>query len=194
VSAEGRVPDAPPGGSEDVAEEDAAIEKVARAIAAGDDGIELPADLTADTESAESPSEGMFLRIRRMTVGERIKLALRGNKEARVVLLRDSNRIIVRLVLQNPRITEDEIIGITVNRTADDEVLRQIANRRDWTKAYQVRAGLVANPRTPLTIALRFLPTLAERDIRQLARSKNVPDAVAGAARRMVANRAMRNR
>jgi hypothetical protein len=192
VSAEGEgdAPDGPPGDSED----DAAFERVARAVVAGEDGIELPPELTADTDSAAPPPEGMLMRIRGMTVGERIKLALRGNKEARAVLLRDSNRVILRLVLQNPRITEDELIGITHNRTADDEVLRQVAVRRDWTKVYQVRAGLVANPRTPITIALRFLPTLGERDIRQLAKSKNVPDAVAGAARRIVATRQIRNR
>jgi hypothetical protein len=183
----------------DELEDEAAMQAVADAVGAGRDDIELPADLTedpavADAGTTAAPSEAMVVRIRRMTVGERIKLAMRGNKEARIVLLRESNRVIVRLVLENPRITEDEVVTITHNRTAEEETLRLIADRRDWTQVYQVRSGLVTNPRTPVAIALRFLPTLDDRDIRRIAKSKNVPDAVAGAARRAVATRQMRSR
>jgi hypothetical protein len=188
VSADARVPDE--------LEDAAAMQAVAEAVAAGRDDIELPAELTeeTDSETTAAPSEAMVVRIRRMTVGERIKLAMRGNKEARIVLLRETNRVIVRLVLENPRITEEEVVTITHNRTAEEETLRLIADRRDWTQVYQVRSGLVTNPRTPVAIALRFLPTLDDRDIRRIAKSKNVPDAVSGAARRAVATRQTRGR
>jgi hypothetical protein len=191
VSADTRLP-------EEVVDE-VTIQAVADAVAAGRDGIALPVELTEDpaapeSATAETPTEAMVVRIRRMTVGERIKLALRGNKEARIVLLRESNKVIVRLVLENPRITEEEVVTITHNRTAEEDTLRLIADRRDWTQVYQIRSGLVTNPRTPVAIALRFLPTLDDRDIRRIAKSKNVPDAVSGAARRAVAARQMRTR
>ncbi len=64
-----------------------------------------------------------------MTVGHKVKLAFNGNKDVRTVLLRDSNKIIPRLVLQNPRITEEEILMLAKDRNADDEILRQIAER-----------------------------------------------------------------
>jgi len=177
-------------------EEAGTLDVLAGAIEAGQDGIEIPPELTEEIGKDEPSAipEGLFVRVRHMTVGERLKLALRGNKEARTLLLRDSNRVIVRLVLRNPRITEDEIIGITNNRSIDDELLRMIGERREWTKNYQVRAGLVSNPRTPIALAIRFLPTLDDRDIRRLAKSRNVPEAVAGAARRMVASRQSRSR
>jgi len=171
--------------------EAAAIGALVQAVEEGRDDIEIPPELTEETGTSDSPadSEALFVRVGHMTVSERLKLALRGNREARTLLLRDPNRVIVRLVLRNPRVTEDEIIAISNNRSADDELLRMIAERRDWTKNYQVRAGLVSNPRTPSALAMRFLPTLDERDVRRLAKSKNVPEAVAGAARRMVASR-----
>ena len=81
-----------------------------------------------------------------MTVAEKIKLALRGNRETRMLLLRDSNRMIRRFVLQNPRVGDDEIIAICKNRSADEELLRIIADNRDWTKNYQVRSSLTTNP------------------------------------------------
>ena len=97
-----------------------------------------------------------------MTVSERIKLALRGNREARMLLIRDANRMIRRFVLQNPRVGDEEIIAIAKNRSADDELLRMIGDSREWTKNYQVRLSLATNPKTPL-IALAAFPPQPER-------------------------------
>jgi hypothetical protein len=75
---------------------------------------------------------------------------------------------------------------VAKNRSADDELLRIIAESRDWTKNYQVRLSLVTNPKTPLVLSLRFLSSLQERDVRMLAKSKNVSATVANAAKRIV--------
>ena len=119
----------------------------------------------------------------------RLKLALHGNREARVLLIRDSNRMVRRFVLRNPRISDEEVIAVSKNRTVDDELLRMIADGREWTKNYQVRLALVTNPKTPLVVALRFLSSLLERDIRLLAKSKNVSATIATQAKRLVAQR-----
>ena len=121
-----------------------------------------------------------------MTVIEKIKLALKGNKETRTLLLRDSNRIVQNFVLQNPRITEEEITALACNRNTEGELLRRVADNREWIKYYPVRLGLTGNPRTLLAIALHLLPPLRERDIRDLARSKNVPIAVSTQAKRLI--------
>jgi hypothetical protein len=166
------------------------------AIAHGRDGIALPSDLTAETTSAapsEERAQSLAGRIRTLSVAERVKLALRGNKEARTLLARDSNSVVVRLLLENPRLTEDEVVAIANNRNADEELLRAIAMRREWTKNYQVRVGLVGNPKTPVPLALRFLALLDDRDVRRLAKSKSVPDAIVGGARRLVAARQVRS-
>jgi hypothetical protein len=174
----------------------AGLDALVEAIERGADGIVVPDALTgADVEDpALEPYRTFFVKVRYMSVPERMKLALRGNKEVRLVLLQDSTRLVPRLVLRNPKITEDEIVAITHNRTVDEELLRIIAERREWTKNYQVRLGLVTNPKTPAGAAVRLLGTLEERDIRRLARSKNVPDAVSAQARRMIAQRQVRGR
>jgi hypothetical protein len=166
----------------------AQVDALVEAIEQGRDAIELPHDLVAGDE-AQAPAESLYFRIRQMGVAQRLKLALRGNKDARTHLLRDRNRTVQRFVLQNPRISEEEIIALAKNRNATEELLRVIGERREWTENYQVRAGLVSNPKTPLMIALRFLPTLGDREIRQLAKSKNIPEVVAGQARRVLAQR-----
>ena len=143
-------------------------------------------ELVADPPPGGSVERSFLQRLQEMTVAERIKLALRGNREVRMLLIRDPNRMIRRFVLQNPRVGDEEIIAIAKNRSADDELLRLIADNRDWTKNYQVRLGLVTNPKTPLVLSMRHLSSLNERDIRALAKSKNVSQTVANAAKRIV--------
>jgi hypothetical protein len=172
------------------------VERIAKAVLAGNDGIDVPAELVEDNESP-SAAQGnkedesarplsLYGQIKAMNVPQRVKLALRGNREARAILLRDSNRMIPRMVLMNPRISEDEILLVTKDRNADIDILRQIGENRDWTAHYGIRASLVENARTPIALALRLLKSLQEREIRLLAKSKNVSSAVAGQARRMV--------
>lgn len=162
---------------------------IAAAVAAGTDDIAVPAALIEDPAPGKAVEASLLLQLQTMTVSEKIKLALRGNREARMLLIRDANKMIRRFVLQNPRIGDEEIIAIAKNRSADDELLRTIGESRDWTKNYQVRISLVTNPKTPLVLSLRFLNGLNDRDVRMLAKSKNVSATVATAAKRMVNQR-----
>lgn len=159
---------------------------IAAAVTAGTDDIAVPAALVEDPAPGQAVEASLLLQLQTMPVSEKIKLALRGNREARMLLIRDSNKMIRRFVLQNPRVGDEEIIAIAKNRSADDELLRMIGDNRDWTKNYQVRIGLVTNPKTPLALSLRFLSGLNDRDIRMLAKSKNVSATVATAAKRIV--------
>ena len=121
-----------------------------------------------------------------MKVGEKLKLALKGHRDARAILLRDGTFIVKKFVMMNPRISEDEVTAIAKNRNVERELIDMIVRRKEWLANYQIRLALVTNPKTPVTIALKHLTTLMTRDLRQLAKSKNVPAAVNSAAKRMV--------
>jgi hypothetical protein len=146
----------------------------------------------ADEEAAPLP-EGKRLtftqRLSKMTVSQKIKLAMMGNKEARSVLLRDSNKLVAMGAVQSPRITDGEILTLSHSRTAHEDVLRCIYQDREWTKSYQVKIALVKNPKVPLPVAMRFLPLLHDADVKDLSRSKNIPTGVRNQARQMVAKR-----
>ncbi len=170
---------------------------VAKLIATGTDEILVPGDLVESDEPASRPAEpekALWSRIRSMTVGQKVKLAFTGNKEVRAILLRDSNKVIPRLVLQNPRLTEEEILMLARDRNTDEEVLRQIAETREWTRVYGVRAALVENARTPLAKAVSLLQTLEERELTRLAKSKHVSNAIAVQARRLLFHALQRRR
>lgn len=148
---------------------------------------EAPEELAAEREEDEEIEEERRLtlaqRILQMSVSEKIKLATLGNKEARTLLLRDTNKLVAIAVIQSPRITESEIIAVTQSRTVNEEILREIANNREWMKLYQVKLNLVRNPKTPPGIALRLVPHLREKDLKDLRTNKNVPHVVQAAAR-----------
>ena len=161
--------------------------ELVRKIEAGEDGIVVPAELLEEPEERKAPPpQNLYAQILRMSMAAKIKLALRGNRDARMILIRNTNKLLRRFVLLNPRIGEDEVIAVTRNKSADDELLRMIAERREWMRNYQVRLGLATNPKARLPIALRQLSTLGERDLRLIARSKNVPQAISAQARRLL--------
>ncbi len=173
-----------PEGSEPSDEE---VGELVRAIEAGEDGIVVPAEMLVEPEAPPAPpARSLYAQILTMKVAQKIKLALRGNHDARMILIRDTNKLIRRFVMMNPRITDGEVIGIARNKSADDELLRVITEHREWMRNYQVRLALATNPKTPLAVAVRQVGMLDERDLRQLAKSKNVPQAVAAHARRLL--------
>ena len=167
---------------------EAAFDTIVRAVEAGKDGIAVPTDLLVETEGEPETAipQSLYAQIVAMGVHQKIKLALRGNKDARTILIRDPIRLVRRCVLQNPRISDGEVISIARNRSADEELLRMINEKREWVRNYQVRYALSTNPKTPLPAAIRHVATLSERDLRFIAKSKNVPQVIAVQARRIL--------
>jgi hypothetical protein len=160
---------------------------VAAEVEAGTDAIEVPVELMTEYDGpAHAPAQSLYAQVLGMGVSEKIKLALRGNRDARMILIRDGARLIRRFVLQNPRISDGEVIAICRNRSADDELLRRIADSREWMRNYQVRLALASNSKTPLAVAMKQVSSLQQRDLEQLAKSKNVSQTVAAQARRLL--------
>ncbi len=75
----------------------------------------------------------------------------------------------------SPRITDGEIISLANSRTCNAEVLRYIYDNREFLRTYAIKISLVKNPKVPLPTALKLLVTLQEKDIKELARDRNVP-------------------
>lgn len=144
---------------------------------------ELAQDRDDDDELEEERKLTLTQRILGMSVAEKIKLASLGNKEARGLLLRDTNKLVSLAAVESPRITESEIIALTQSRTAHEEVIRAISSNREWLKLYPVKVNLAKNPKTPMATALRLVPHLRERELREIQSSRNVPHVVQTAAR-----------
>ena len=127
----------------------------------------------------------MIRRIMFMTVKDRVKLAMKGDREARGILVRDSNKIVATGVIHNPRITGQEIESISAMRQISDEVLRLIGNNRAWARSYPIIHNLARNPRTPMATAVQILTRIRSKDLKAISLNRNVSEAVRRQAYRL---------
>lgn len=148
-------------------------------------GTELDADLAALLEPEEEPLQ-FDKPVEEMTVPEKLKAASRGTREVRAQLVRDPNRVVVRTVLANPRVTETEIEAFARMQNISEDALRIIGSTRAWLKNYNIVSALVHNSKCPLAISLSLMHRLVDRDIKELSVDRNVPEPLRVAARKYV--------
>jgi hypothetical protein len=143
-----------------------------------EDAIAIYGDDGALSEEEQQTRLTTFQRIIRMTPAEKMMEGLKGDREARMMLIHDRNRVVYSAVLNSPRLTDSEIESFAAMKNVSQEVLRVIGGRREWTKRHKVAHELVRNPLTPVEVALRLLPRLPERDLKRLTTDRNIPEAV----------------
>jgi hypothetical protein len=151
--------------------------------------MEKEEGMEKEAQLSEERREGLYQKVKNMTVAEKVKLATFGNKEVRSILIRDANRVVQVAVIKNPRITDQEIEMIASSKTVDDEVLRLISENKEWLKNYNIKIALVKNPKTPLRTSLKFITHLREKDLKDLMNDKNIPNPLKMAARRLYEER-----
>ncbi len=134
----------------------------------------------------EAPADGRTAgqRLALMGVMEKIKVATRGTREERSLLIRDPNRLVAVAVLSSPKLTDAEVEGFARMANVGEEVLRIIGSNRQWTKSYGVIAGLVRNPKTPVALSMNLLQRINDRDVKMLALDRNIPEPLRIAARK----------
>ena len=150
---------------------------------------QLVTEIEAEEGFIEADRIPVFQRVALMSIKDRVMLAIKGTREARMILIRDPNRIVASAVLRNPRLTETEVESIASVKTAPEEVLRQIGQNRAWTRSYNVIHNLVRNPRTPIATSLSFLGRIQTRDLRALSTNKNIPDVIRQSSYRLYMKR-----
>lgn len=139
-----------------------------------DNGALAEAALEAEPDLGKRQT--LLQRLATMTVSQRVQFAIKGGSEARRTLIRDSNKVVQRAVLQSPRLTDQEVEAFAAMSSLTDEILRIIAKNRNFRKNYVVVRNLTNNPKTPLDVSLHMLPMLNPLDLKRLCTNKNVPE------------------
>ncbi len=147
--------------------------------------------LQETTKEERERKKTLLQLIREMSVGQKLTLAKKGNRDARMILIKDHNEMIALEVVNGPRISDEEILAITQMRDVSDKVLRAIANIRRFRTSKLVVTSLLHNPKTPVGVSLGLgLPNLTDRDLQKLTRDRNIPTAVSRAAQQIMERRA----
>ncbi len=147
------------------------------------------AEALAAIEPDVAKRDTMIQRLNKMRVVERIKLALTGNREERMTLIRDPNKLVQRAVLQSPKLTDQEVETFAGMANLNEEILRMIAGNRAFIKSYVVVKKLTGNPKVPLDVTLHLLPRLNMTDLKFLTMSKNIPETLRNLAFKLMRER-----
>ncbi|MGH9509791.1 MAG: hypothetical protein ACRD2M_07640, partial [Terriglobales bacterium] len=174
------------------AEEIAAEEGKAFELVGGaetDDPPEAPAAAAAaapapaaSTAAKAAPPEreriSTLQKISRLTVGQRVQLGMKGNKDERFILIRDGSKVVSSAVLQSPKLSDAEVETFAAMKNVQESVLRDICRSRKFMKNYSVIRNLINNPRCPLDLGLTLLNHLLVNDLKNLSMNKNISETV----------------
>ena len=142
-----------------------------------------------ESEKKDERASAIWTRIGFMSVAEKVRLAFRGDRMIRMLLVRDRNKLVCAAVMRNPRMSEQEVEAIAGMRNVDDEVLRILGTRRDWTSKYNIILNLIRNPKAPLGVVLPFINRLTLRDLKGLKDDRGVQQVVREMARKAYLSR-----
>lgn len=157
-----------------------------------DDLFEREDDEPADDAPVDEEGEQFLSKFKisqLMGIGEKIKMALTGDKEWRSILVKDANKLVSGSVVKNPRMTEGEVLQLIKSGIQNDEIMRLICSNKEWIKNYKIRKSLIENSRTPVQNAMRYLATMSEKDLAGFAKSKNISSVVSTMAKRLLLNK-----
>ncbi len=137
-------------------------------------------------KAREKRTETIAQKTQKLSVSQRIQLALRGGREIRGLLVKDPNKEVMLSVLDNQKITESEVEMVARSRSVPEEALRRIAKNREWMKNYAILLGLVTNPKTPPGVSVTLVTNIKTRDLVILEKNRNVAEVVRSAAKKLL--------
>jgi hypothetical protein len=153
--------------------------ELAAALAAKPGSTGLAAHALASAARTESRERiAPVQKIARMTVGERVQLALKGSRDERFILVRDGVRVVSNAVLESPKLGDNEVEMFASMKNVSESVLRCIASKRKFMRNYPIKRLLTANPRCPLEVAMPLVKELLVADLKNLMINKNVSDII----------------
>lgn len=168
---------------------DALFEQAATKLSGDDAGLTTGNAEEPPPEDAALPEPEKELQINEMSIPAKVRLAQLGNAVARGTLIRDPVKLVAMAAIKSNAVSEIEAARYAGNATLNEDVIRYISQKREWTKLYGVKVSLCRNPKTPISEATKFLPFLRERDLQNLAKSKGVPSALVAQARKLMMQR-----
>jgi hypothetical protein len=151
--------------------------------------MEALTEALADAEPDNERRKTLLQQISTMTVSQRVKFAMKGGSEARRTLIRDTNKVVQRAVLQSPRLTDQEVEAFASMTNLTDEILRMIGKNRNFRKNYNIIRNLLNNGKAPLDCSLGLLPMLNPPDLKKLGMNKNIPETLRATAVKLMRQR-----
>jgi hypothetical protein len=157
------------------------------------DLVQLTLSPAVSAELKRYAEEQIVARLPQMPLGQKITLARRGPSRVAGALVADGHAQVMPIALENPYLTEAQVLKALAREKVPVPVVQALANHRKWSQSYNVRLAIVRNSSTPISIVLGFLPLMTVNDLRALAEPGIVAEnlrkyLLAEARRRMLAS------
>jgi len=155
----------------------------------------LPAPTPAPTPEAETTETAgtadadpgtLWEQLRGMTPPQKILLAPKADRTTRALMLQDNDPMLLFALLKNPRLSLDEVVRIAKSSALGFQAAELILKTPQWSGNLDIRVALIHNPKLPLPIALRILPSLPDNEVRVIAKGGATSAALKQAALRKV--------
>jgi hypothetical protein len=140
------------------------------------DLVQLALSPAVSAELKRLAEEQLIARLPQLPLGQKITLARRGPARVAGALLADGNRNVLPVALNNPFLTEAQVLRTLARERVPTQVAQAVANHPKWSQSYNVRLALVRTPTAPLAIVLGFLPYLTVSDLRELTAPGIIPE------------------
>lgn len=146
-------------------------------------GFFLGDPLRLNTTIEEARSDNQYLEL---PLGLRRAAARQKDRNVLDRLLHDRDPRVIKLLLNNPRIIERDVVKIAAMNPTSSEVLEVVAGHRRWSSRYRVRKTLACNPYTPAPIARRLISTLLRQDLHVVAGTRGLDPSLKALARELL--------
>lgn len=143
------------------------------------------------TYEAESWRADYLQNWSRLTLGLRRHLARIAPQEAFQQILSDSSDEVLDAFLENPRITQAEIL-ILIDRCRSRQILEKISRTSKWYANHTIKRRLLSNPLIPYGVATRILDYLPFVELQRVMVNVNLPRDIRNKARNSLRKAFMR--
>lgn len=89
--------------------------------------------------------------------------------------LHDSSPNVVRALLGNRHLSEDDVLVMATRKNLPADILEMIGKDKRWAESYPIRLALAKNPKTPLSISVSIARYLRLFDLAEISRSRFLP-------------------
>jgi hypothetical protein len=156
------------------------------------DLVQISLQPSVHTELRRQAEELLTSRLPQAALGQKIMLARRGPARVAGALLAEGHPQVLPAVLDNPFLTEAQVLKVLARERLAGGIIPAIARHRKWSRLEHVRMALVRHPATPLSAVLAFLPMIPASDLKELAAIGSLPESLRGYLRREVERRLAR--
>ena len=129
----------------------------------------VPADVKAVADGT------LCNRMETITSGEKLTLAHRASGRVAAELLADSEPRVIHAAMENPRLTEAQVIKALMSTNASPVFVQAICHHTKWSLRREVRVALLRSQHTPLARALEFVRSLPAALVKEVLHGSRLP-------------------